>query len=156
MSIKKYSVDTLGNTNAKHLIYLPTPPRLPDGQISTQSIIELNGNHWRKIFTIIAKLLCQESDWRNYRDHKLLQESCFVFENNLIEQPATQHYICGKAHWRALNLEPCLEVDVAYDTEGKAWKKQQQDGLNIMLLPYPDYRQFNNALIELIKPSVQR
>jgi len=147
---------SLGNIMSKHVIYLPTPPQLPAGEVNTQTIIDLNGNHWRKIFTIIAKLMCGDNDWKNYREVRLLNDVHFNFGKTLINETNRQHFVCGKAHWESLQLTPLSQQFIAFDEQGKAWARQRsQDGMNIMLLPYPDYRQFNNALIELVKPSVQ-
>jgi hypothetical protein len=60
--------------------YLPNPPILPNGasspwqvneETAIDELIAINGNHWRKIFTIIAKLCANESPstqaWRALR-----------------------------------------------------------------------------------------
>jgi hypothetical protein len=60
--------------------YLPNPPILPNGvsspwQVNTETAIDeliaINGNHWRKIFTIMAKLCASHSPstqaWRALR-----------------------------------------------------------------------------------------
>lgn len=143
----------LGNSNAKAIFYLPNPPTFSkEAQLTTQSIIDENGNHWRKIFTIIAKLLSTNDDWRHYRDEKLLQDVLFCFNNQLSNSDSCQHFVCGKATWLAMGLEPAdtlHELKEIADHKN-AWQWVTNDA-NALLLPYPDYRQFNNKLIEHIR-----
>jgi len=140
----------LGDLNAQHIFYLPTPPILPIGKLTTQSLIEVNGNHWRKILTIIAKLMCKEDDWKTLRDTRLLDEVGFYFGDALQLKPQRQHYVCGKAHWDTLKLTPSDDGFISCDETGKAWRMHGKNS-TVWLLPYPDYRQFNNALVALVK-----
>ena len=70
----------IGNPHATFAYYLPTAPLIPDNWHYTQpdavaTLIALNGNHWRKIFTIMAKISAVGEDWRGYRDQVLLKQN---------------------------------------------------------------------------------
>ncbi|RTE65998.1 hypothetical protein EH243_09965 [Amphritea opalescens] len=67
---------TLGNVDtATTLLYLPTPPLIdPQQPWDYDTLCSLNGNHWRKILIILAKLQAPDQDWRTYRDQQLLQQ----------------------------------------------------------------------------------
>lgn len=139
----------LGNTKqASTLLYLPTPPIVDDRKpLDYATLCELNGNHWRKILIILAKLQCPDSDWRSYRDQQLLQQSeAIVFGDQLI--PGKQfHIIAGKASWERLRFDPEQFVPLEESS------RLLQQG-NIILTPYPDYRQFPNHLIEQLRPII--
>ncbi len=149
----EFNAQGLGNMDSLHIFYLPNSPVLPKQELSSSALIELNGNHWRKILTIVAKLMCADKDWRTYRDKQLLDEVGFFFGDYLVKKKSRQHYICGKSHWLTLQKEPITDQDVSCDDANKAWllKDSKDIASRIMLLPYPDYRQFNNRLIDLIK-----
>lgn len=153
--IAKNVPQAIGNLTSRHIFYLPNPPLLPSPQLTVDALIELNGNHWRKILTITAKLMCGADDWKTYRDNQLLNDVCFNFGDRLKQQKSNCHYICGKNHWTKFALSPTSEEYEQCDEAQKAWKKRGQDndeGL-LLLLPYPDYRQFNNKLIDSIKTA---
>lgn len=138
---------TLGS--ARHpdcILYLPNPPQWDDHQpLDLAALIAANGNHWRKILTIFAKLRSPDGDWRAYRDQQLLKSTELIsFEDRLTDAPQAIHLIAGKASWERLGLksrafEP-LDGDRLY-----------QQG-RIFLTPYPDYRQFPNQLIDTLRP----
>lgn len=51
----------IGPATASYAFYLPNPPLMPEywhweQDNSIAELIALNGNHWRKIFTIMAKI----------------------------------------------------------------------------------------------------
>ncbi|OMH27967.1 DUF6942 family protein [Motiliproteus sp. MSK22-1] len=145
-------INILGSSEPELVLYLPNPPLLPSEQLMGASgsglnipeLIELNGNHWRKILTILAKICAPDGDWRQYRDHQLLkQKEAVCFGDSLLSQPA-QHLVAGKASWERLGLE--THDFVAVDDQQRAWKRDQ-----VFLVPYLDYRQFPNALVDKIK-----
>jgi len=142
----------LGNPKAKVVFYLPTPPAITGVVNTTIDIIEQNGNHWRKILTILAKLVCGSHDWREYRDNDLLANVYLNFEQHQIGDHNILHCVCGKAHWQALGQEPERAGFIQCAALGKAWSRQQtKNEPRLLLVPYPDYRQFNNALIAQLK-----
>lgn len=150
----------LGPSQAPLRLYLPTPPVLENGWQSYDDTVRLNGNHWRKILIILAKLSCGESDWRVHRDKQLLQQECIDFADQL--SPAAIHLIAGKASWERVRDtagQPLIFTDNSpaehgfkmLDTQGKLWQRE-----NILLTPYPDYRQFPNQLIETARSVIQQ
>lgn len=143
---------TLGT--AEHptcILYLPTPPQWEaDAAVDIPALIETNGNHWRKILTIFAKLQCPDEHWREYRDHKLLKTAELIsFEDRLKSNPKAFHLIAGKASWARLGYQP--EAFEALDEHQRLYRKG-----SVFLTPYPDYRQFPNALIEQLKTLMIR
>jgi len=151
------TISHLGNLEqAKVILYLPTPPILPMGDpLNLTELISLNGNHWRKILTIYAKLCCTEERWQDYRDQQLLHNyEVISFDNQLIDNqnPRCNHIIAGKASWNRLGIDPALLDDI--DSGGMAKSGTHKKG-QLILTPYPDYRQFPNALIEQVKPLLQ-
>ncbi|TVP09079.1 DUF6942 family protein [Shewanella sp. KCT] len=153
------NVKPLGQDDAKRCFYLPTPPLLPaDWQLaqpadlnktdieitslnigSLESLIALNGNNWRKILVIMAKLSAPDDDWRGYM-HKLLQRDEQIrFGADALSPMAKEHYVCGQQSAIALGLTPL--------SDPKTFTHQQENNSQIYLLPYLDYRQCPNALI---------
>ncbi|MEH6576607.1 MAG: hypothetical protein V7731_05970 [Amphritea sp.] len=141
----------LGTPSARVILYLPNPPLLPDTHaIDLTALIQLNGNHWRKILTIFAKLCSADNNWREYRDHNLLKEhEAICFSDQLLHSNNGQivHLVAGKASWTRLDLNP--DAFTALDEASRIRIKD-----NIILTPYPDYRQFPNALIEQLRPLI--
>ncbi|MBN1006500.1 DUF6942 family protein [Amphritea pacifica] len=140
----------LGDTeSATTLLYLPTPPIIDTGTpLSYSRLCELNGNHWRKILIILAKLQTTESTWRDYRDEQLLrQHEAIVFGDQLLTGHQL-HIVAGKASWLRLGLD--LQHFTPMEASGRLFRQE-----NIILTPYPDYRQFPNALIDQLRPVIQ-
>ncbi|QYJ99019.1 hypothetical protein K0J45_07400 [Shewanella alkalitolerans] len=153
------NVKPLGLDGAKRCFYLPTPPLLPadwqdaqpadlnkaDSEItslnigSLESLIALNGNNWRKILVIMAKLSAPDDDWRGYMDKLLQRDEQIRFGADTLSPQAKEHYVCGQQSAIALGLTPL--------NEPKTFTHQQENGNQIYLLPYLDYRQCPNALI---------
>lgn len=153
----------IGSANPKVILYLPNPPEVDAGFDMTKpditQLIAANGNHWRKILTIFAKLTCGQQNWKTYRDTLLLQHHemiCFddcLYTSKLAEQSAdVWHLVAGKASWQRLGFNPqdftALEQQLGH-------KKDQQQRVfyhrQLILIPYPDYRQLPNQLIEQLK-----
>ncbi|MCW8885625.1 MAG: hypothetical protein OQK12_10280 [Motiliproteus sp.] len=136
----------IGSPNPSLILYLPNPPLREsiEQPVDVPELIALNGNHWRKIFTILAKLCGPAASWKQYRDHDLLkQKEAISFGDSLIPVNA-RHIVAGKASWGRLGLDQ-LDFD-SLDDQQRVWKKG-----NVFLTPYPDYRQFPNELIEQLK-----
>lgn len=142
-------MNKLGNIEqATTLLYLPTPPVVDaNNLLNYDTLCQLNGNHWRKILIILAKLQSPDTDWRTYRDHQLLQQhEAIIFSNQLL--PGKQlHIVAGKANWSRLGLNP--EQFSPLEESSRLLRQG-----NIILTPYPDYRQFPNHLIEQLRPSI--
>lgn len=142
---------TLGNTRcATTLLYLPTPPIIdPQQPLDYQTLCALNGNHWRKILIILAKLQSSEQDWRDYRDQQLLrQREAICFTEQLLLGKRQLHLVAGKASWLRLGLNP--QHFTALDENNRLFQRD-----NVILTPYPDYRQFPNQLIDQLRPIIQ-
>ncbi|WP_417224621.1 DUF6942 family protein [Amphritea sp.] len=144
----------LGNTDsATTLLYLPTPPLIdPQQPLDYDRLCSLNGNHWRKILIILAKLQSSDTHWREYRDQQLLQQhEAICFSEQLLEHsqnPQRLHIVAGKANWQRLGFDP--QQFIALDDNSRLFQRD-----NIILTPYPDYRQFPNQLIDQLKPLIK-
>lgn len=138
----------LGNQSSEVVFYLPTPPVIAtDGSQDTARIIADNGNHWRKILTIMAKLTSTKNDWRQYRDDILLSRNESISFNHVLSANANIHIICGKQTWAEMNLDITTFQQLNGD-----YPTYQSD--NVILCPYLDYRQFPNVLVEQLKPII--
>ncbi|WP_244623115.1 DUF6942 family protein [Shewanella salipaludis] len=140
----------LGRPSAKVAFYLPNPPLLDPGWQHTDAdavprLIALNGNHWRKILTIMAKICAPDDDWRAYRDTQLLKqdEQIRIGAEALVD--ADRHLVCGGVASQALGLHGTLGQ--ALDDAGKLLRIDTQGGQRVLLSPYPDYRQYPNLLL---------
>ena len=142
----------LGAPRPTLTFYLPTPPGSPDFQPAppdVPALIAANGNHWRKIVTIAAKIACPTGDWRHYRDHCLLgRHEQLEFGPCLQDHPGW-HLVCGQANWQRLGLVP--DDFTPLDDAGRCRVRQR-----LVLTPYPDYRQFPNALIATLCHYMRR
>ena len=147
-------IKTMGAASASLTLYLPNPPtEIPPGMDlalpDIAQFTDLNGNHWRKIFTILAKLASPDDNWREYRDQQLLQHAEQIsFADELAEREGW-HLVAGKASWQRLGFAD--EAGVPHqmhpvDEEGRVFIKDQ-----VVLVPYPDYRQFPNQLIAQLR-----
>ncbi len=137
----------LGSPSPDIILYLPNPPLMPASghALDVVELINLNGNHWRKIFTIFAKLSAPDDDWRRYRDSELLtRKEAICFDDSLIARNA-RHIVAGKASWVRLGLDQ--DNFHPLDDQQRSWQHK-----NVFLTPYLDYRQFPNALIAQLKP----
>lgn len=133
------------------ILYLPNAPQWEaDTILNIPDLIAANGNHWRKIMTIFAKLQSPDENWREYRDKDLLREAELIsFENKLINSPAAFHLIAGKATWERMGYNSD-EFEVLDDNQ-RLYRKGR-----VFLTPYPDYRQFPNLLIEQLRTLLNR
>ncbi len=144
--------DCLGSTAAAIVLYTANRPLLPPdmdsgGVMSVPELITLNGNHWRKILSIFAKLTSLDDDWKTYRDHRLLQEREVISFADSLQESAAFHLIAGKASWEYLGVN--LQEFQALDVEQRLWVNG-----NVMCTPYFDYRQFPNALIDVARARI--
>ncbi|MFV8783035.1 DUF6942 family protein [Microbulbifer sp. SA54] len=143
----------LGSPSPKLVLYLPHRPngleqlaKAPD----SGELIRCNSNHWRKIVTLLAKVASPEEEWRAFRDDALFQHTALCFAPHLMNVSAW-HWIGGKENLErfdidGLNPVPLQEAPVvAIDAERQ-----------ILLTPYPDYRQLNNATVGQIRAALNR
>lgn len=123
-------------------------------------IVKHTSNHWRKAFNVYAKLLFDwyslqkrkdlPESWQAYRDLELFQphshEALLFSPIQLDKQRNAIHIIAGKTYASCLNLPPLIWLD-AYFAINQEY--------NIIVAPYPDYRQLSNEriarLLELMK-----
>ncbi|SHE66993.1 hypothetical protein SAMN04487965_0396 [Microbulbifer donghaiensis] len=141
--------DCLGAPYPRLALYLPHRPndlaQLLDAP-SASALIAANSNHWRKIVTLLAKIASPVADdWRNFRDQALFQQTALCFAPQLSDT-AAWHWIGGKDNLQRFanlhhNAQPLPNSpEVLIDPE-----KQ------LLLTPYPDYRQLSNALVAQIR-----
>lgn len=159
----------IGNPHAKIAFYLPTAPLIPDDWHYSQidaiaSLTVLNGNHWRKIFTIMAKICVTDGDWRGYRNDILLkQQEMIVIGGKTLAPKANIHLICGQVAAADLAIVGC---DIALPTRPLDLQSKLIDSIMVipnatpqithcLRTPYLDYRQYPNALIELTRQQLQ-
>lgn len=165
------------------VLHIANRPPLDDFQhdISRQlklgeaaSIIQQTGNHWRKVFSILAKMSfalfdTQCKTWQEYRDTKLLTEQGFEFiafssltltteqltESiiNLGSEPISYvSLVCGLSYAQSqLDFLPLISHQ---KFEKLKWSETQK----CLVTPYFDWRQLNNdmldVVISIIKPKL--
>ncbi|MCV2402761.1 hypothetical protein OFY17_07675 [Marinomonas sp. C2222] len=141
--------------DAECIFLLPNKPLLPEDEEGKQltsadvaHIIELNGNHWRKIFTIMAKLASPSSeDWRQFRDLQLLEKVRLVFCIEQLEDFSGLVYLVGNSFKEILPVNDQAlavgEKHTAYIYQSRVW------------CPYLDYRQFPNILVESLREHLK-
>ncbi|GGP91207.1 DUF6942 family protein [Shewanella ulleungensis] len=104
--LSKQATMIVGPQIADIIFYLPTAPILPTGWQATQpdaiaKLIALNGNHWRKIVTIMAKICCLKVDitanngavWKSIRDN-LLHDDKRILVNTKTSQQFLPRLTC--------------------------------------------------------------
>lgn len=157
----------LGDKNAKFRVYMGNKPdlaftmqgvmALSDGDIA--SISKANGNGWRKVFNVYAKLvyalgsdgpvnLDEYSSWQAFRDNRLLRRNSntalmFCPLNNGAD-PSVTHIVMGKqfalSHSWSNRLAWVDGVFACIPEKG------------VWVTPYFDYRQLTNArIIQLVE-----
>lgn len=152
----------LGSVTASIAFYLPTPPTLSpnwdpreDGALA--QLVALNGNHWRKIITLMAKICAPDDNWRDYRDRQLLKHhELILIGARQLSPHARWHLVAGQVAADNLGLSAADGVSVS-DTPGLKRVTDNQvshsdsaDGTSeqrILLTPYLDYRQYSNLLV---------
>lgn len=131
---------------------LPNAPQLPEGidhysQVPVSQLIELNGNHWRKILTIIAKLVADpDQDWRIVRDLQLWNKAELVFDSDVDWSGEEWVFIVGQT-WRG--KWPVSERAQTLGTRHQAYLDRP-----MVWVPYLDYRQFPNVLIDELRQRI--
>lgn len=144
---KSHEIIGFGNPNANIQFLLPNAPLLSGDETCTQEIVESNGNHWRKIFVIIAKLCCKATSWQDYRDHMLLNEVYINFSDRI---PTTNGltFVCGKKHSEYLGINDNTAPWQNIDELSRVKINKEDQPRYVVCTPYLDYRQFPNVLID--------
>ena len=108
------------------------------------ALIELNGNHWRKIFIIMAKICAPDEQWRNYMPSLLSKNEKICFNAEELDANGSVHIICGAQSCQNLGIKKpeAREINVLTPQSNK-----NEKGV-VITTPYLDYRQFPNRLIE--------
>jgi hypothetical protein len=117
---------------------------LTDGDL--ERLIRDGGNHWRKIFTLYAKLLHGltplEADWQTCRDRRLLRSGsacALLFEHSCVPEQEQLCLVMGQTFGRA---EGWLENDQTLPAEQPFVLHPEHA---VIVTPYFDYRQLSNA-----------
>ncbi|ABC28346.1 conserved hypothetical protein [Hahella chejuensis KCTC 2396] len=171
-TLTDFAMHATGIGDSRPLLILYTPHRPPMPQYEqmegyrcgipgeTEVIIKETGNHWRKIFSIFAKItqgvLFPEEDWRAVRDRRLFTEggaTALLFQQHLLETPTDHqpplHFIGGQQF--AEGFSTLSQTPQALEEDGRILRAG-----NVYLTPYLDYRQFPNALIATLLADIAR
>lgn len=144
----------IGAKAPKIVLYLDNRPHLERaGDVQVPQLIATNGNHWRKILTIYAKL-CSTDNWREYRDSELLntdQQICF---SDQIVDTARIHIFSGKSCWQRFAVTAERLSQMQRSTCGRVYYQYTEQWGLCLYTPYFDYRQFPNILIEQVKEII--
>ncbi|ETI57947.1 DUF6942 family protein [Marinomonas profundimaris] len=140
--------------DAKYVFLLPNVPVLPDNidrpltiKPNVSQLIELNGNHWRKIFTIMAKLVVVgDCDWRTCRDEKLFDSVGVAFSLDQVDGYKGVLFIVGNTFREVMPIS-----DRANEVGSKCLAHVAYP---VIWCPYLDYRQFPNILIETLREYI--
>ncbi|RTR26313.1 DUF6942 family protein [Shewanella atlantica] len=152
------TIKSLGSPGAKFCFYLPSAPIIPENwhhgaPDAVSQIIETNGNHWRKILTIMAKITAPDDNWKIYRDTQLLKRDEQILIDNLkLSSHAEWHFIVGGVSQKQLESETNEQAFSTLDNAGKLLS----DGSQIFKVPYLDYRQYPNKLIKLTREQLSQ
>ncbi|MFS1438244.1 DUF6942 family protein [Shewanella sp. 10N.286.48.A6] len=156
----------LGSEKAEITFYLPTPPKVSkawhwQNTNAIEQIINDNGNHWRKIFTIMAKIAVSDKapdTWRDCRNQLFNPQAaddlkrvnfsqCNIIINaTKLSVNSHIHIICGQAAFANISDQSFISALTAIDESQKIMAHEQ-----ILITPYLDYRQFPNVLIEQLR-----
>ncbi|MGX9462133.1 DUF6942 family protein [Shewanella sp. A14] len=137
-----------GAINPDIIFYLPTAPNLPEHWQATDidaiaQLVALNGNHWRKIVTIMAKLCCIEHDINAYKGKywKLIRDN-LLSEANELQQSVTHKHVETKikitrlrCQLRIVKPHVVTPTDFTLSTKTRCWHlvcgNETQSRLNI-------------------------
>ncbi|MEH6444308.1 MAG: hypothetical protein V7784_10445 [Oceanospirillaceae bacterium] len=154
MNTQPQSVASLGVMQPKTVLYIDNQPLvLEDNLANVPELIGKNGNHWRKIFTIFAKL-CSEDDWKVYRDTQLLQQEEQINFTSQISAQAAVHIFSGKQCWQRFSVGDDALSNMRQSSCKRVFYKTNQQGMLLLYSPYFDYRQFPNTLIMEVKAII--
>ncbi|WP_226662121.1 DUF6942 family protein [Microbulbifer aggregans] len=145
------NTDYLGSPCPSLVLYLPHRPngleellQIPDAGM----LMDNNSNHWRKIVTLLAKVASPTAEWRGFRDRELFQRTALCFAPRLMDISAW-HWIGGKDNLERFNIDGLNPVPLQGTPTVAIDSKRQ-----ILLTPYPDYRQLSNATVSQIRAAL--
>lgn len=157
----------LGEDNAALTVWIANEPTWPTGSFPAQpptlqsqelaQILNLNSNHWRKVFNVYAKLLYALQpdcfpDWQTVRDQALLQRNhqhALAMAAKDINDVKTDGLVLipGKQYADSLGLlGPSVELQSGV---------YRHPELNILMTPYFDYRALSNMKISALAGLIQ-
>lgn len=122
---------------------------LAEGEVA--SIINNTSNHWRKVFSIMAKISFALYDtgcesWQQYRDTKLLSGSGFEALSYLpYAEDANDNYFSVVAGFQYAATQLDLDKLIPHHSTSKLLRIE---GSDCVVTPYFDWRQLNNELLE--------
>lgn len=136
---------------SKYIFILPNLPKWPNemdfSRPNVMDLIELNGNHWRKILTIMAKLtVSKEGDWQTHRDHTLFEQLAVTFDVASFKQ-----FKDLSKHTRVFIVGGKLRTELPVSQESTKLSYECWHQANYVWCPYLDYRQFPNALVNELR-----
>jgi hypothetical protein len=141
-------------SDAQYVFLLPNKPILPDdvdevflAKPDSAVLIELNGNHWRKILTIIAKLIVQNYPaWRECRDANVFNQVGIAFSVDQLNDYKGILFVVGNTFRD--------QLPVSKSAEEAGVKHRAYVSYPYIWCPYLDYRQFPNILIETLREYI--
>ncbi|NVK24763.1 MAG: hypothetical protein HWE10_07530 [Gammaproteobacteria bacterium] len=153
----------IGNSQPKWILHIANRPEVEGFQhdifrtlntAEAADIIKQTSNHWRKVFSIMAKISfalfdTQCSTWQEYRDNKLLTDEGFeaVSFESFHQSAATKEtfsIICGFTYAES-------QLDMASLISHQKFEKIKMSSRHpLMVTPYFDWRQLNNELLEVV------
>jgi hypothetical protein len=134
---------------AEYVFLLPNEPILSNvGQVDdVPCLIEINGNHWRKIFTIMAKLVVPNLvNWRDFRDGDLFEKVGIAFSVQQLRDYQGIVFVVGNTFRES--------YPISESTTKVGHKHLAYVSLPYIWCPYLDYRQFPNLLIESLREII--
>lgn len=151
----------VGQKNPKWVLHIANRPELESFQNQdfrifeigeAAEIIKLTSNHWRKVFSIMAKISFALFDtgcetWQQYRDTKLLTKEGFEavsFSPYASSLNQAFHIICGFTYAQdQLDLARLIP----HERQNKLLFSQTE---NLCVTPYFDWRQLNNEMLDVL------
>jgi len=145
------TVEAIGALKPNVVLYINNQPDWDTKRaLDVKQLITENGNHWRKILTIFAKLCCDD-DWRQYRDEKLLHHYEQINFGKDLEPTAKIHFFAGKNCWQRFAVSEENLKSMQLSPSGKVYYSRSVEHGLMLYTPYFDYRQFPNVLIADVK-----
>ena len=148
----------LGCEQPRWVLYIANRPELDEYQDELYRILALGeaaeiirqtSNHWRKVFSIMAKISfalyeTQCATWQEYRDTKLLTEHGFeAISFEPFQQLSDNHLslICGFTYAET-------QIDLTQLISHHKFEKLKVSEIGkLIVTPYFDWRQLNNEML---------
>lgn len=156
----------VGHENPKWILYIANRPELEHFQTldfrqlesgEAAEIIKLTSNHWRKVFSIMAKISFALFDtdcetWQQYRDTKLLTKEGFEaisFSPYKTNDCLPFSIICG---FNYADKQVELESLLSHERQNKILFSQSE---RLCVTPYFDWRQLNNEMLSVLTQALK-